>query len=290
LRFDFIRQQKKAYPVTLLCKVMDVSRTGFYDHVQSHDDSPATCIGDPVLKARIKAIFKLSRASYGSRRMLAQLRSEGYRIGRYKVRRLMRDLGLKAKVRRRFKVTTESRHSFPVAPNILERRFDVRQPNKVWTADISYVWTLEGWLYLAVVMDLFSRQIVGWALDKRIKKQLTLNALAMAYWRRKPLPGLLHHSDRGSQYACHDYQNRLGHYGMTASMSRKGDCWDNAPTERFFRSLKTERLDGIRFPSRASARLEVVDYITYYNSLRLHSTLGYVSPMGYEKELLQKAA
>jgi transposase InsO family protein len=290
LRFDFIRQQKKAYPVTLLCKVMNVSRSGFYDHVQSHDNSPGDRVGDPVLKARIKAIFKLSRSSYGSRRVLSQLRSEGYRIGRYKVRRLMRDLGLKAKVRRRFKVTTESRHSFPVAPNILERHFDVKQPNKVWTADISYVWTLEGWLYLAVVMDLFSRQIVGWAMDKRIKKQLTLNALAMAYWRRKPLPGLLHHSDRGSQYACHDYQNRLGHYGMIASMSRKGDCWDNAPTERFFRSLKTERLDGIRFPSRASAKLEIVDYITYYNSLRLHSTLGYVSPMGYEKELLRKAA
>lgn len=269
---------------------MNVSRSGFYDHVQSHDNSAGDRVGDPALKARIKAIFKLSRSSYGSRRVLSQLRSEGYRIGRYKVRRLMRDLGLKAKVRRRFKVTTESRHSFPVAPNILERNFDVKQPNKVWTADISYVWTLQGWLYLAVVMDLFSRQIVGWAMDKRIKKQLTLNALAMAYWRRKPLPGLLHHSDRGSQYACHDYQNRLGDYGMIASMSRKGDCWDNAPTERFFRSLKTEWLDGIRFPSRASARLEIVDYITYYNSLRLHSTLGYLSPMGYEKELLRKGA
>ena len=290
MRFDFIRQQKKAYPVTLLCKVMDVSRSGFYDYMQSHDNSPGDLVGDPGLEARIKAIFRLSRSSYGSRRMLRQLRSEGFRIGRYKVRRLMRDLGLKAKVRRRFKVTTESRHSFPVAPNILERRFDVKEANKVWAADISYVWTLEGWLYLAVVMDLYSRQIVGWALDKRIKKQLTLNALSMAYWRRKPLPGLLHHSDRGSQYACHDYQNRLGQYAMIPSMSRKGDCWDNAPTERFFRSLKTERLDGIRFPSRASARLEIVDYITYYNSLRLHSTLGYVSPMGYEKQQLRKAA
>jgi putative transposase len=222
--------------------------------------------------------------------MLEQLRLDGQRIGRYKVRRLMRQLGLKAKARRRYKVTTDSRHSFPVAANLLQRRFDVTEPNKVWAADISYVWTLSGWLYLAVVMDLFSRQIVGWAIDKRIRKQLTLNALAMAYWRRKPLPGLLHHSDRGSQYACYDYQNQLHQYGMTASMSRKGDCWDNAPTERFFRSLKTERLDGLRFASRESARIEIVDYITYYNSLRLHSTLGYVSPMDYEKEQLRNAA
>jgi putative transposase len=276
----------KVYPVSLLCKVMQVSRSGFYDYLHGYkygsDDSGA----DAVLLARIRAIFKQSKSSYGSRRTLKQLRLEGHLIGRYKVRRLMRMLVLKAKVRRRYKVTTESRHSFPVAANILNRNFNVTEPNKVWTADISYVWTLEGWLYLAVIMDLFSRQIVGWAMDKRIKKQLTLDALAMAYWRRKPELGLLHHSDRGSQYACHDYRNRLDQYGMTASMSRKGDCWDNAPTERFFRSLKTERLDGLSFASRASARLEIVDYITYYNSLRLHSTLGYVTPIEYEKEQL----
>jgi putative transposase len=280
----------KAYPVTILCKVMKVSRSGFYEYLKRYGDNPTENTNDMVLKARIKAIFKLSRSSYGSRRMLEQLRSDGHKIGRYKVRRLMRDLGLKAKKRRRFKVTTESRHSFPVAANILDRKFDVEKPNSVWTADISYVWTLEGWLYLAVIMDLFSRQIVGWAIDKRIKKQLALDALAMAFWRRKPLPGLLHHSDRGSQYACHDYQKRLELYDMIPSMSRKGNCWDNAPTERFFRSLKTERLDGIRFSTRESARLEIVDYITYYNALRLHSTLGYVSPMGYEKEQLRKAA
>lgn len=280
----------KAYPVTILCKVMNVSRSGFYEYLKRYVDNPTNNTNDMVLKARIKAIFKLSRSSYGSRRMLEQLRSEGHKIGRYKVRRLMRDLGLKAKMRRRFKVTTESRHSFPVAANILDRKFDVEKPNSVWTADISYVWTLEGWLYLAVIMDLFSRQIVGWAIDKRIKKQLALDALAMAFWRRKPLPGLLHHSDRGSQYACHDYQKRLKQYDMAPSMSRKGNCWDNAPTERFFRSLKTERLDGLSFSTRESARMEIIDYITYYNALRLHSTLGYVSPMGYEKEQLRKAA
>ena len=269
---------------------MKVSRSGFYESLKRYVDNPTDNTNDMVLKARIKAIFKLSRSSYGSRRMLEQLRSEGHKIGRYKVRRLMRDLGLKAKKRRRFKVTTESRHSFPVAANILDRKFDVEKPNSVWTADISYVWTLEGWLYLAVIMDLFSRQIVGWAIDKRIKKQLALDALAMAFWRRKPLPGLLHHSDRGSQYACHDYQKRLEQYDMIPSMSRKGNCWDNAPTERFFRSLKTERLDGLRFSTRESARMEIIDYITYYNAFRLHSTLGYASPMGYEKEQLRKAA
>ena len=280
----------KAYPVTVLCKVMEVSRSGFYHYLHVYNQGPDGRKDDIGLKTRIKAIFNQSRSSYGSRRILEQLRSEGYQIGRYKVRSLMRQLGLKAKARRRYKVTTESRHSFPVAANRLERKFNVSAPNKVWTADISYVWTLEGWLYLAVVMDLYSRQIVGWATDKRIKKQLTLNALAMAYWRRKPLPGLLHHSDRGSQYACYDYQDRLCQYDMIASMSRKGDCWDNAPTERFFRSLKTERLDGIRFATRASAQMESIDYITYYNSLRLHSTLGYVSPMDYEKEHLRNAA
>ena len=280
----------KVYPVTVLCKVMKVSRSGFYQYLQSYNQGPDDSSVDDNIKVRIKAIFNLSRSSYGSRRLVKQLRTEGYRIGRYKVRRLMRQLGLKAKVRRRYKVTTDSRHSFPVAANVLDRKFDVTEANKVWTADISYVWTIEGCLYLAVVMDLFSRQIVGWATFKRITKQLTLEALAMAYWRRKPLSGLLHHSDRGSQYACHDYRNRLGHYGMIASMSRKGDCWDNAPTERFFRSLKTERLDGIKFATRASAKMEIVDYITYYNSIRLHSTLGYVSPIDYEKEQLQHAA
>lgn len=232
----------------------------------------------------------MSRASYGSRRIVKQLKREGVDIGRYKVRRIMRQLGLRAKTPKRFKLTTDSRHSFPVAANILDRNFEVDAPNKVWTADISYVWTFEGWLYLAIVMDLYSRQIVGWAMNERMKKQLVLDAIAMAYWQRKPQKGLLHHSDRGSQYACHDYQKRLDIYGMTTSMSRKGNCWDNAPTERFFRSLKSERLTALRFVTRDEAKLEILDYITFYNSVRLHSTLGYVSPMDYEKEQYLKVA
>jgi transposase InsO family protein len=249
-------------------------------------DSPA----EAALKVRIRAMFDKSRRTYGSRRIVKKLESEGHQIGRYKVRRVMRELGLKAKSPRRYRVTTDSRHSFPVAANVLDRKFDVNEPNQVWTTDISYVWTLEGWLYVAVVLDLFSRQIVGWAMDKRIKRKLTLDALAMAYWRRKPPKGLLHHSDRGSQYACHEYQQRLKEYDMVPSMSRKGDCWDNAPTERFFRSLKSECLVSCRFTTRRSAELEVLDYITYYNCLRLHSTLGYKSPMEYEKRAISKMA
>lgn len=290
MRFDFIRRQMKAFPVSLLCRVMRVSRSGFYDYLsrfQSEDDDRT---GDTALKNRVKQIFNESRASYGSRRVVKQLREEGHQIGRYKVRRIMRQMGLKAKTPKRFKLTTDSRHSFPAAPNILDRRFDVEAPDKVWTADISYVWTFEGWLYLAVVMDLFSRQIVGWAMSERMKKQLVLDALAMAYWRRKPPEGLLHHSDRGSQYACPDYRKRLESYGMQASMSRKGNCWDNAPTERFFRSLKSERFTACRFASRNEAKLEILDYLTFYNSMRLHSTLGYQSPMAYEKERFLKVA
>ena len=267
---------------------MEVSRSRFYAYLHrlGKPDDPDLLAS----KGRIKAIFKEHRGKYGSRHILKRLKADSHSIGRYKVRRLMRELGLKAKAPKRFKVTTDSRHSFPVAPNLLNRKFDVDEPNRFWTTDITYIWSLEGWLYLAVVLDLYSRQVVGWAINKRMKKQLTLDALAMAYWRRKPAPGLLHHSDRGSQYACHDYRKRLDQYGMVASMSRKGNCWDNAPTERFFRSLKSERLSDYRFVTRRSAEVQVLDYISYYNSIRLHSTLGYKSPFAYEKELCRKAA
>lgn len=279
----------KVYPVTVLCRVMGVSRSGFYEflcrYIRNLERPPAPS----TVESRVRLIFKQSRGSYGSRRIAEQLNKEGHRVGRYKARRLMRQLGLKVKVSRRYKLTTDSRHSFPVAQNLVNRNFEVISPNATWTADITYVWTLEGWLYLAVVMDLCSRQIVGWAMDRRMKKKLTLQALAMAYFRRKPAPGLIHHSDRGSQYACHEYQGRLKQYAMIPSMSRKGDCWDNSPMERFFRSLKTERLACCRFETRQSARLEVLDYIGFYNADRLHSSLGYLSPMQYEKEQPSKA-
>jgi len=281
----------KAYPLTVLCAVMRVSRSGFYDYLDRYTSGDDKRSGEPELTSRIKAIFNRSRGSYGSRRILKQLKAEGYGIGRFKVRRIMRQLGLKSSTPKRFKLTTDSKHSFPVAANVLDRKFDVEAPNKVWTADISYVWTFEGWLYLAVVMDLYSRRIIGWAMDERMKKKLVLDALAMAYWQRKPTEGLLHHSDRGSQYACHEYQKQLEFYGMQPSMSRKGNCWDNSPTERFFRSLKSERLTACRFFTRNEAKNEILDYLTFYNSIRLHSTLGYLSPMAYEKEqYLKKVA
>ena len=290
MRYDFIRQQMKAYPVTILCKVMKVSRSGFYDYLHRSSKRSNDNPDEIALKTRIRIIFKQHRAKYGSRRITRQLNDEGHQIGRYKVRRLMRELGLKAKTPKRYKVTTDSRHGFSIAPNLLNRNFDVKEPNKVWAADITYIWTFEGWLYLAVVIDLFSRQIVGWSMAKHMKKQLTLDALTMAYWRRKPSAGLIHHSDRGSQYACDEYRNRLRQYGMIASMSRKGDCWDNAPTERVIGSIKSERLSDYRFTKRRFAELETIDYIAYYNSIRLHSTLGYKSPLEYEKEQLLKAA
>jgi len=278
----------KAYPVTVLCRVMGVSRSGFYEYFRRYIRNLVRPPAQSAVASRARLIFKQSHGSYGSRRIAEQLKAEGHRVGRYKARRLMRQLGLKVKISRRYKLTTDSRHSFPVAQNLVNRNFEVGSPNATWAADITYVWTLEGWLYLAVVMDLCSRQIVGWAMDRRMKKKLTLEALAMAYFRRKPAPGLIHHSDRGSQYACHEYQKRLKQYGMIPSMSRKGDCWDNSPMERFFRSLKSERLAFCRFETRQSARLEVLDYIGFYNADRLHSSLGYLSPMQYEKEQLSK--
>ena len=273
----------------MMCKVLQVSRSGFYDYMRHHQGRGPEP-EQAELETRVKEIFQGSKQTYGSRRVVKELEKDGYDVGRYRVRRLMRKLGLRAKTPRRYKVTTDSNHKHPVAPNRLDRQFEVAMPNQVWTTDITYVWTLEGWLYLAVVMDLYSRQIVGWAMDERMKVQLVINALTMAYWRRKPSEGLLHHSDRGSQYACESYQQQLKQYGMVPSMSRKGNCWDNAPTERFFGSLKSEHLADFRFATRAAASREVLEYITFYNVDRSHSSLGYVSPMEYEKLQRMKAA
>jgi transposase InsO family protein len=290
MRYDFIRQQRKAYPITMLCRVMKVSRSGFYNYL---DYLPGRAQPDPTQRAleeRVKTIFKESKDTYGTRRIVKKLLSQGYQIGRYRVRTLMRKLGLIAKTPKRYKVTTDSKHAYPVAPNLVNRQFDIDAPDRVWASDITYLWTLEGWSYLAVVMDLHSRQVIGWAIDKHMKVQLTLDALAMAYWRRKPAPGLIHHSDRGIQYACDRYQEELERFQMIPSMSRKGDCWDNAPVERFFRSLKHEYILSCRMASRDAARRETLEYITFYNAYRLHSYLGYQSPMDYEKQSFLIAA
>lgn len=202
----------------------------------------------------------------------------------------MQKLGLFCKQRRRFKVTTDSRHGNPVAPNHLGRQFEVAQPNRAWCVDLTYVWTLQGWVYLAAVVDLYSRQVVGWSVGERMTTQLVKDALVMAVWRRRPEAGLLHHSDQGCQYTSAAYQALLQEHQMVASMSRKGNCWDNSPMERFFGSLKSERLDHCRFATREQARAEILDYIGFYNADRLHSGLDYVSPMEYEIQQLAKAA
>ena len=204
MRFGFIRQEMKAHPITVLCKVMRVSRSGFYQYFKRINRGSENDLAETTLKARIRAIFKEHRSKYGARRIMKERNTQGYKIGIYKVRRLMRGLGFKAKSARRYKVTTDSRHSFPVASNRLNRQFDVDQSNRYWTADIINVWTLEGWTYLAIIMDLFSCRIVDWVMDKRMKAQLTIDVLAMVYWMRKPAMGLVHHSDQASQYACHE--------------------------------------------------------------------------------------
>lgn len=266
----------------VLCEVMQVSRSGYYAYVQ-RQESPEGRNRERLI-VKVRAIHKSSRQSYGSRRICKALRDDGEMVGRYQVRTLMRQAGVMVKVKRRYKATTDSRHQYPVAANLLDRQFKVRAPNRVWASDITYLWTDEGWVYLALVMDLFSRRIVGWSLSSRMKVDLVTNALRMAVGCRKPPKGLLHHSDRGSQYACQDYQGLLAEYAMVPSMSRKGNCWDNAVVERFFRSLKCERTNDLRYGTREEAKMDVIDYIEmFYNSRRYHSYLGYRSPADYEK-------
>ena len=218
--------------------------------------------------------------------MMKNLRQEGFEIGRDKTRRLMKSLQLKVKQKRKFKVTTDSNHKLPVATNVLNREFSPSAPNQAWGSDITYLWTQQGWIYLAVIIDLYSRRVVGWSIDRRMKKALVIRALMMAVNLRKPPPGLIHHSDRGSQYASHDYQKLLKQHGMICSMSRKGNCWDNSPVERFFGSLKREWTGDRWYRTRQEAIADVREYVAvYYNSRRLHSTLGYSTPMDYEKTL-----
>jgi transposase InsO family protein len=240
------------------------------------------------LVIEIELSHKASDRTYGSPRVHEDLQEQGIRCGRKRVARLMRENGIRAKQTRRFKATTDSDHNDPVAPNLLDREFQVDVPDRVWVADLTYIWTREGWLYLAVILDLFSRRVVGWSMSKRITSQLTLEALSVALWSRKPSPGLLHHSDRGSQYTCGDYRDVLDEHGVLCSMSRKGDCWDNAVAESFFKTLKVERVNDRDYWTREEAQSDIIDYIErFYNRKRRHSYLGYVSPVEYE---LLKAA
>jgi len=246
-------------------------------------------VGEEALLTTLRQVHSHSRRSYGTRRLCAAVRMQGYQIGRVRMRRLMRRAGLTVSRRRRPPRTTTSRHALPLAPNRLNRQFQVAAPNRVWGSDLTYVETREGWLYLAIVVDLFSRKIVGWALSASLATPLVTGALDMAIGQRRPEPGLLHHSDRGSQYASGTYQQRLRMQQMVGSMSGKGQCYDNAVVERVFRSVKEEGLQEGVPTTRAQAAAQVIDYITmFYNSQRLHSTLGYCSPDTYEAEVQGK--
>ncbi len=260
---------------------MEVSRSGYYRYLKTYD--PNKIPKDFELISKVREIHQQSNGKYGTRRISEQLKALGYDVGRYRARTLMKKAGVSVNYKKKFKRTTDSKHNFPVAKNILNRQFDVIRPNKVWCSDITYLWTNQGWLYLAVVVDLYSRKVVGWALNNHMKVSLVSDALQMAYHRRYPNKGLIHHSDRGSQYASNEYQKLLNENSMICSMSRKGNCWDNAVVESFFHTLKTERTNEKRYLTREEARTDVIDYIEmFYNSIRLHSSIKYKSPNSFE--------
>ena len=282
MRYVFIKAEKENYPVSVLCRVMEVSRSAFYAWLKKLPD-----IMESVLLLKAKRIHEESGRSYGARRISEGLKGEGWKVGRYKAGSLMRKAGIQARRRKRYRYTTDSDHLEPIAPNLVKRRFDVTETNRVWCADITYLNTREGFLYLAVVIDMASRKVVGWALSKRITKQLVIDALRKAFLRRCPKPGLIFHSDRGSQYASAAFRRMLKLYGIRQSMSRKGDCWDNAVAERFFRSLKSEMTNWKSYKTREQLSTEVFRYIEmFYNTTRLHSYLGYKSPLDYEQALM----
>lgn len=281
MRFAFIATEKACYPVALLCQVLQVSRAGYYAWCQ-RPPAPRT-LKDQTLALEVAAIHAESRGRYGSPRVHAELRERGQRTARKRVARLMRAAGLCARERRRFRCTTDSGHGMAINDNLLARRFAVPAPNSGWVTDITYLWTVEGWLYLAVILDLFSRRVVGWALSERLERGVALDALQMAFTKRQPPLGLLHHSDRGSQYASHEYQQLLAAHGVLSSMSRKGNCWDNAVAESFFASLKLELVYRSHWRTRTEARSEVFEYIElFYNRQRRHSALGYLCPNEFE--------
>jgi transposase InsO family protein len=288
MKYAFITQHKNAYPITLQCQVLGVSRNGYYQHQKAQKRKS----DDPVHQEMLEWVKDIARSSddtYGSRRMKKALNALSYPVNRNKARKLMQEAGVKVKQRRKYKVTTNSNHQNPVFDNRLNREFNVAQLDRVYAADVTYLWTQEGWLYLAVVIDLCSRKVVGWSMSSRMKAKLVCDALQMALWRRRPKAGLIHHSDRGSQYASKAFRRLLKVHGIQGSMSRKGDCWDNAVVESFFGSLKQERVQWRNYQTRYEAQQDVLDYLAmFYNSTRLHSHLDYMSPNDYERQLMER--
>ena len=272
---------QRGFALAEMGAVLDVSVSGYRAWKRGGKPEKKR-LTDTQMLVLIQSIHAEFKGAYGSPRMVRELRGRGFPASKERVERLMQENGIKAKHKRRFKVTTDSKHSLPIAPNLLERNFTPDAPNQVWTSDITYLWTDEGWLYLAIVIDLFNREVVGWSLKPRMTADIVSDALTMAWFRRKPAAGLIHHSDRGSQYASGVFQLKLKEYGMVCSMSRKGNCWDNAPSESWFGSFKNERVYGERFETRDEMMAMAFEYIeVFYNRKRLHSTLGYKSPIQF---------
>ena len=289
MKFAFISQEKVAFPVVVLCRLLAVSPSGYYANCGRPRSARAG--RDEELSERVAAAHMASRRRYGSPRVHAELKAAGEKVGRKRVARLMREKNLTARKRRRFRATTDSRHSFPIAPNVLQRDFTASAPNQAWATDITFLWTAEGWLYLAVILDLFSRRVVGWATSQNVDRHLALAALDKAIALRRPGAGLVHHSDRGSTYASHEYRRVLENGSIECSMSRKGDCWDNAVAESFFASLKRELEEIDDLESRAGATHYIAEYIDgFYNLQRRHSAIDYKSPIEFELMHSVKAA
>ena len=281
--YRFIREHTDEFRVETMCRVLKVSRTAYYCSLIR--PTSRRRIQDEVIKEQILQIYRKSRRIYGSPRIHRKLGKQGIHCGKKRVERLMKEAGIRSIQKRKFKVTTDSKHNLPVAENLLNRDFNASSTNTKWTSDITYVRTKEGWLYLAAIMDLCSRRIVGYSMQKYLSRELVIEALNMAIKSRRPGRGLILHSDRGCQYASSDYQQQLWRHGIICSMSRKGNCWDNAPMESFFHTLKTELVYHRHYESRAEARSDIFEYIeVFYNRLRLHSAIGYESPQNYERQ------
>jgi putative transposase len=283
MSFAFIETEKASFPINRMCRVLDVSQSGFF----AWRDRP-TCLRqrqDSIFLTHIRTTFALSNSTYGSPRMHRDLVDEGHAIGRHRTARLMRQNGLVARHKRRFKRTTDSEHAWPVAPNLVAQDFQAESPDRKWGSDISYVWTAEGWLYLAVVIDLFSRRVVGWATSDRLKRSLAVDALRRAIATRSTSPDLTNHSDRGSQYCSVDYQAELRRHDIRISMSGRGNCYDNAMVETFFKTIKTELIWPTAWQTRKQAENAIARYIDgFYNPVRRHSSLGFQSPIAFERK------
>ena len=280
MKFAFIAQEV-AFPVETMCRVLGVTRSGFY--AWKKRPKSARVKSDAQLAVKVVAAHQRSRKTYGSPRVHRDLKAQGVRVGKKRVERLMRENGLQGRCKRRYKHTTDSKHDGPIAPNILARKFSTAEPNRAWVTDVTAIATGEGWLYLAPMLDLHSRRVVAWATSESNDTALALGVLRKALRARRPLPGLLHHSDRGSPYASHDYRTELQTNNVCGSMSRKGNCWDNAVAESFFATLRAELVDHERYATRAAAVSSIGDYIdNFYNVERRHSYLGYLSPIEFE--------